>query len=354
MSPQLVDFDADGRDDMVMGTFEGVAFVVPGTEAGFGEPERILDAQGRHVLLSQFWNRETKEWDETDRSPRGRRNPDDHCISVVAFDWDDDGDLDLLLGAKEGRLYLQRNEGKPGAPSFTGVNEPLDGFEVPGGLTAPRLVDWDGDGLTDLLCGSFDDGVFLYRNAGARGAPSFGPPVALVEPPAVELPQEPLGPASGFYAEAVDYDGDGDLDLLVGGESKWQREGRALTEEERRRAEELEAEIEALDTEFRLLYQDEPQSEEDEVERTAKGRALREKIADKTELLDELVPQEKEASFVWLYRRIGGAGAPAPEVPLDKPTEEAPVRSGMVIEREGDTLRVAVRLLYRTDCVWGG
>ena len=43
-----------------------------------------------------------------------------------------------------------------------------------GGYAAPRLVDWDGDGLQDLLCGQFDYGrIRFYRNEGSTGSPVF-------------------------------------------------------------------------------------------------------------------------------------------------------------------------------------
>lgn len=43
-----------------------------------------------------------------------------------------------------------------------------------GGYAAPRLVDWDGDGLQDLLCGQFDYGrIRFYRNEGSAGSPLF-------------------------------------------------------------------------------------------------------------------------------------------------------------------------------------
>src|SRR5262245_34567027 len=197
MCPQLVDFNADGHADLnrvpfgnrsysppcgtlfswfqsdfglVMGTFEGVAFLVPGSKAGFQEPQRILDAAGNPILLSAFWNYKTAKWDNADRSPKGEQHPQDHCISVVAGDWDNDGDLDLLLGAKEGGLYLRRNDGSPGQPKFVTTNERLTAdskpLMVPGGLTAPRLIDWNGDGLFDLVCGSFGGGVYVYVNSG--------------------------------------------------------------------------------------------------------------------------------------------------------------------------------------------
>ena len=44
MSPQFVDFDADGRTDIITATFEGTAFIVRGVDAGWAQPEHLLDA----------------------------------------------------------------------------------------------------------------------------------------------------------------------------------------------------------------------------------------------------------------------------------------------------------------------
>lgn len=43
------------------------------------------------------------------------------------------------------------------------------------GHAAPLFMDWDGDGLKDLLVGQFDGGYLrIYRNTGKKGAPTFG------------------------------------------------------------------------------------------------------------------------------------------------------------------------------------
>ena len=43
------------------------------------------------------------------------------------------------------------------------------------GHAAPLVVDWDGDGLQDLLVGQFAAGLTrIYRNAGRKGAPVLG------------------------------------------------------------------------------------------------------------------------------------------------------------------------------------
>jgi len=49
-------------------------------------------------------------------------------------------------------------------------------IDVDVGHAAPCFVDFDGDGLEDLLVGQFGDGKLrIYRNLGAAGAPRFGP-----------------------------------------------------------------------------------------------------------------------------------------------------------------------------------
>lgn len=52
--------------------------------------------------------------------------------------------------------------------------QPID---VDLGHAAPRFVDWDGDGLEDLLVGQFGEGrLAIYRNLGSRGEPKFDQP----------------------------------------------------------------------------------------------------------------------------------------------------------------------------------
>ncbi len=47
-------------------------------------------------------------------------------------------------------------------------------IDVDLGHAAPRFVDWDGDGLEDLLVGQFGEGrLAIYRNVGHRGEPKF-------------------------------------------------------------------------------------------------------------------------------------------------------------------------------------
>ena len=42
------------------------------------------------------------------------------------------------------------------------------------GHAAPLMLDWDGDGLVDLLVGQFGGGrLRVYPNRGKRGAPQF-------------------------------------------------------------------------------------------------------------------------------------------------------------------------------------
>ena len=168
MSSQLVDMNADGHKDILVGSFSGVPQLILGNKDGYGQPESILDATGETVLIQAFWNADESKWDETDRA-----GSEGHCTSVAAVDWDHDGDLDLLLGDYYGgRLFVRMNEGTASEARFAKVNQPvMSGGEpvvIKDGLSAPRVVDWDGDGLFDILCGGSKGGVFLYRNKGKQ------------------------------------------------------------------------------------------------------------------------------------------------------------------------------------------
>lgn len=70
-------------------------------------------------------------------------------------------------------IWLQ-NDHLEAAQLVEANGKPID---VDLGHAAPRFVDWDGDGLEDLLVGQFGEGrLRIYRNLGQRGAPEFGEP----------------------------------------------------------------------------------------------------------------------------------------------------------------------------------
>lgn len=110
------------------------------------------------------------------------------CTEPHATDWDGDGDLDLIIGNFAGSFLLAANEGTKEKPVFKGKPEFLKDAEgnrlkIQGIHGAPFVVDWDGDGDLDLLSGSSSGGVQISENTpGEDGAHRFAPFRALIEP----------------------------------------------------------------------------------------------------------------------------------------------------------------------------
>ena len=75
--------------------------------------------------------------------------------------------MDLLLGSGEGYLYYCENQGSPTEPLF-GTPVPLeDVMGIPikvDSNSSPCVVDWDDDTKDDILLGSGDGNILLYRN----------------------------------------------------------------------------------------------------------------------------------------------------------------------------------------------
>jgi hypothetical protein len=177
-APAFGDLDGDGRADLLLGSF-GASLAWYRVEPG--RPPRLTLADSALVTITRGSN-----------------------TTPTLGDVDGDGDLDLFVGEASGVLNFYRNEGSPTAPRFILVSDQFDSVDV-GRRSAPHLADIDGDGDLDLLVGSDDAGIWLFRNQGSRTAPLFRRDESF----RLDLP-----PATAPVL--ADLDGDGRLDLIVG------------------------------------------------------------------------------------------------------------------------------------------
>ena len=98
----------------------------------------------------------------------------DRATPVVS-DWNDDGKKDLIIGNMEGNIIIYLNKGTDSLPTFdTPFLLQLDGKIFNAGTrSAPRIYDWNKDGLKDLLVGEMQGYVYYLKNIGTRNSPLF-------------------------------------------------------------------------------------------------------------------------------------------------------------------------------------
>lgn len=121
------------------------------------------------------------------------------CLSDQAWpcfcDWDGDGATDLLVGGGYGWPRIVRNAGTDAQPAYAPPQLILsEGRPIRllrdeilhsahwhnMGYPYPAFVDWDGDGLPDLMLPNETNRIFWYRNLGPRAEPRFGPRLQLL------------------------------------------------------------------------------------------------------------------------------------------------------------------------------
>lgn len=172
-SPNFEDFDGDGDLDLLCGEFlDGFTYFEntgTRTQPVYAAGERLKNVDGEPLVM------------------------DLEMIVPVAFDWDKDGDADLIVGDEDGRVaFIENVTPRPQTrrPVFRSpryFQQEADTLKC-GALATPVGFDWDGDGDHDIVSGNTAGYIEIFENLGASTAidhageqtPSWAAPKKLI------------------------------------------------------------------------------------------------------------------------------------------------------------------------------
>lgn len=257
--PMPLDFDDDGDLDLLVacpdkpsngiyffenpgrGATEKMPVFKPGVRVGpAGQNLQVsyVDGQPRILMENQeYVDFKTKGFAGARTiHPNARFHPGTTRGRMWRYvDYEGDGDTDLVVGIDDwsdyvwdqaydqqgrwrngplhGFVYLIENTGGNASAEpvkLEAGGSPIDVF----GWPSPNFGDFDGDGDLDLLCGEFLDGFTYFENTGTRRNPVYavGRRLSGSDDRPLVMHVQMITPT------AIDWDRDGDLDLVTGDE----------------------------------------------------------------------------------------------------------------------------------------
>ncbi|MDZ4817219.1 MAG: VCBS repeat-containing protein [Verrucomicrobiota bacterium] len=192
-------------NDIIVGDYLGRVLSIP--NKGTGKPDFAMPKDLKEILVQ---TRGEKLWG--------------NFFAPFVVDWNKDGKKDLILGEgtySANAIHLFLNEGSDTAPKFSEKNYLVLAYGMGREQLVPNAVDWDGDGVLDLIVGS-REGV-----ADQMGTISFykGLPFSgsgrVPQLEFTKLVEVGGSPFNGVMAapHVCDFNGDGLLDILMASSS---------------------------------------------------------------------------------------------------------------------------------------
>lgn len=173
-----MDWNQDGNLDIVSGCYSG-----DGNAPGHIQ---ILYGQGAMEFAesTRLLSKSGAPLQNTVTSHRNARQ--NICTEQHIVDYDGDGDLDLVSGCFANEFYLFENVADTPTPISDGDNKTVKlsknqlsdkavalPIASPDRHSAPHLVDWDDDGDLDLISGSSSGAIFIWENTGTSKNPQW-------------------------------------------------------------------------------------------------------------------------------------------------------------------------------------
>lgn len=239
MNARAVDWDEDGIDDLIMGGASGTVYYYKRVGGNIFEAPVPFRSDGGDIDLGDWSSPFAIDWDGDDildlvvgdgdgyltlflgTAPENLTLQSGERLQVegvpndittgswsvpAVLDWNDDGDLDLVAGGQSGRISYYENNGKNEFVFMWNLSSQGSELFV-GQQSAPHIVDWDSDGLLDILVGDSEGYVLRFEKEDQRNLTNLSNLDADGSDIDVGLRSIPY---------SADIDEDGDLDLLVG------------------------------------------------------------------------------------------------------------------------------------------